>query len=261
MTAPPHRLNAAVRTDRGLVRKNNEDAVRLLSEDGVVILADGMGGHKAGEVASEMVVQKVADFLVDQLHQRVDDGAPVQAWLPQAVAVANRAIFDMSQQFITHAGMGTTVVAGLFIRNRLFYAHVGDSRLYLLRNGRLTPLTRDHTMLQSLMDSGLFKTAHEARAAGISSSQLTRGVGLGTKVEVACAEMELEPDDTYLFCSDGLTNMVTDGMIGAVVQESLSDLPRAADLLLELALEQGGTDNISLALVRPERTPNCSEEA
>lgn len=248
----PHRLSAAVRIDRGLVRKNNEDAVRLLSEDGVVVLADGMGGHKAGEVASEMAVQRIADFLVDQLQQGADDSNPVQAWLPQAVAEANRAIFEMSQQFITHTGMGTTVVAGLFTRNRLFYAHLGDSRLYLLRNGRLTLLTRDHTMLQSLMDSGLFKTAHEARAAGISSSQLTRGVGLGAKVDAACAEIELEPSDIYLFCSDGLTNMVTDGMIGAVIQESLPDLSRAADLLLELALEQGGTDNISLVLARPD---------
>jgi len=248
----PHRLSAAVRIDRGLVRKNNEDAVRLLSEDGVVVLADGMGGHKAGEVASEMAVQRIADFLVDQLQQGADGSNPVQAWLPQAVAEANRAIFEMSQQFITHTGMGTTVVAGLFTRNRLFYAHLGDSRLYLLRNGRLTLLTRDHTMLQSLMDSGLFKTAHEARAAGISSSQLTRGVGLGAKVDAACAEIELEPSDIYLFCSDGLTNMVTDGMIGAVIQESLPDLSRAADLLLELALEQGGTDNISLVLARPD---------
>ncbi len=248
----PHRLSAAMRIDRGLVRKNNEDAVRLLSEDGVVVLADGMGGHKAGEVASEMAVQRIADFLVDQLQQGADGSNPVQAWLPQAVAEANRAIFEMSQQFITHTGMGTTVVAGLFTRNRLFYAHLGDSRLYLLRNGRLTLLTRDHTMLQSLMDSGLFKTAHEARVAGISSSQLTRGVGLGAKVDAACAEIELEPSDIYLFCSDGLTNMVTDGMIGAVIQESLPDLSRAADLLLELALEQGGTDNISLVLARPD---------
>ena len=165
--------------------------------------------------------------------------------------MANRAIFEMSQQFITHRGMGTTVVAGLFADSRLLYAHVGDSRLYLLRNGRLTPLTRDHTMLQSLVDSGLFKTGHEARAAGISSSQLTRGVGLGARVEVACAGIELEPDDIYLFCSDGLTDMMTDGMVGAVIQESLPDLACAADLLLELALKQGGTDNISLVLVRP----------
>ncbi|MCF6354339.1 MAG: protein phosphatase 2C domain-containing protein [Candidatus Polarisedimenticolaceae bacterium] len=251
----PHRLSAAARTEIGLVRENNEDAVRLLPEEGVVVLADGIGGHKAGEVASEMAVQGIAGFLVDQLQQGVDGNSPVQAWLPQAVAVANRAILDMSKQFITHAGMGTTVVAGLFIRNRLFYAHVGDSRLYLLRNGRLTPLTRDHTMLQSLMDSGLFKTAQEARAAGISSSQLTRGVGLGVQVDVECSRIELEPDDTYLFCSDGLTNMVTDGMLGAVIQESLPNLSRAADLLLELALEQGGTDNISLALVRPDFPP------
>ncbi len=244
-------MDAVARTDSGLVRENNEDAIRLLPEDGIVVLADGMGGHRAGEVASEMAVQKIAGFLVDQLHQEGDGRRPVQAWLQQAVAVANRAIFEMSQQFITHRGMGTTVVAGLFADSRLLYAHVGDSRLYLLRNGRLTPLTRDHTMLQSLVDSGLFKTGHEARAAGISSSQLTRGVGLGARVEVACAGIELEPDDIYLFCSDGLTDMMTDGMVGAVIQESLPDLACAADLLLELALKQGGTDNISLVLVRP----------
>jgi len=247
----PHRLEATARTDSGLVRKNNEDAFRLLPNDGIVVLADGMGGHRAGEVASEMAVQNISDTLVAQLHQ--SSGSP-QGWLQQAVESANQAIFDLSAQSIACRGMGTTLVLGLFIRNRLFYAHVGDSRLYLLRSGRLIPLTCDHTMLQSLLDQGVFKTQREARAAGISSSKLTRGVGLGSKVDVDSAEIELEPDDTYLFCSDGLTNMVTDGMIGAVIQESLSDLPRAADLLLELALKQGGTDNISLVLARPEIT-------
>ncbi len=245
-------LDATARTDRGLVRKNNEDALQLLSEDGIVVLADGMGGHKAGEVASRLAVQKISNRLLEQLHQGVDSYSSMQEMLQQAVMLANQVIFDMSEQFITHRGMGTTIVAGLFINNRLFHAHVGDSRLYLLRGGRLTLLTRDHTMLRSLVDQGVFKTEREARAVGIPGSKLTRGVGLGIKVDVESAEIELEPDDLYLFCSDGLTNMVTDGMIGAVMQESLSDLSSAADLLLDLALRQGGTDNISLVLARPE---------
>ena len=247
-----HRLDAIACTDRGLVRESNEDAFQLLSEDGIVVLADGMGGHQAGEVASELAVQKISNHLLEQLHQGVDSHSSIQEMLQQAVMLANQAIFDMSEQTLAYRGMGTTVVAGLFIRNKLFYAHVGDSRLYLLRSGRLTPLTRDHTMLRSLVDQGIFKTEREARVAGIPGSKLTRGVGLGIKVDVESAEIELEPNDIYLFCSDGLTNMVTDGMIGAVIQESLSDLSSATDLLLDLALRQGGTDNISLVLVRPE---------
>ncbi len=243
-------LDATARSDSGLVRKRNEDAFRLLPDAGIVVLADGMGGHRAGEVASEMAVQKISDALVAQLHQ--SGGSTAQGGVRQAVELANQAIFDLSEQSIAYRGMGTTVVAGLFIQNRLFYAHVGDSRLYLLRRGRLITLTRDHTLLQSLVDQGIFRTQREARAAGISSSKLIRGVGLGARVDVDSAEIELEPGDIYLFCSDGLTNMVTDGMIGAVIQESLPDLPRAADLLLELALKQGGTDNISLVLARPE---------
>jgi len=247
-----HILDAIARTDKGLVRENNEDAFQLLSEDGIVVLADGMGGHKAGEVASRLAVQKISDLLLKQLHQGVDSHSSIQEMLQQAVVLANQDIFNMSEQTITHRGMGTTVVAGLFIRNRLFYAHVGDSRLYLLRGGRLTLLTRDHTMLRLLVDQGVFKTEREARAAGIPGSKLTRGVGLDIKVDVESAEIELESNDLYLFCTDGLTNMVTDGMIGAVIQESLSDLSSAVDLLFELALRQGGTDNISLVLVRPE---------
>ena len=247
-----HILDAAARTDKGLVRKHNEDALKLLSEYGIVVLADGMGGHKAGDVASEIAVQKVSDVLVAGLHQPIDDFSAAQSLLQQAVVSANQAILAASEQSIECKGMGTTVVAGLFFEGRLFYAHVGDSRLYLLRDGRLKLLTRDHTMLQFLLDNGVFQSSCDARVAGISSSQLTRAVGMDVGGSADCAEIELEPEDVYLFCSDGLTNMVTDGMIGAVIQESVLDLPCAADLLLELALEQGGTDNISLVLARPD---------
>jgi len=248
----PHILDAIARTDKGRVRKSNEDAYRLLSEYGVVVLADGMGGHRAGEVASGMAVQIVSDLLVTQLRQAVDNASATQEWLQQAVMMANQAIFDASEQSSECMGMGTTVVVGLFAENRLFYAHVGDSRLYLLRDGRLKQLTQDHTMLQFLLDQGVFKSQRDARAAGISSNKLMRAVGLDIEVAVDSAEIELEPGDIYLFCSDGLTNMVTDGMIGAVIQESLLDLPYATGLLLELAIRQGGTDNITLVLARPD---------
>ncbi len=248
----PHRLVAAARTDSGLVRKNNEDAIRLLAKEGIVVLADGMGGHRAGEVASGMAVQRVAGFLLDRLRQGAGHRSPVGGWLQQAMMVANRAIFEMSEQFITHRGMGTTVVAGLFIGNRLFYTHLGDSRLYRLRSGRLALLTRDHTMRQSLVDSGVFKSEQEAERAGIPGSQLTRAVGLNAKVDVTCTDIGLESGDIYLFCSDGLTNMVADEAIAAAIQEHSSDLSVAADRLLALALKQGGTDNVSLVLARPE---------
>ncbi len=246
-------LDAVARTDKGLVRKSNEDAYSLLPEYGLVVIADGMGGHKAGEVASRIAVQKISDVLISGLDQMSDDLAATQDLLQQAVEQANQVIFDKAEQLLEYQGMGTTVVAGLFIKGRLFYAHVGDSRLYLLRNGRLIPLTSDHTLLQSLLNKGVFKTRREARLAGIPSSKLTRAVGLFEQVDVDSADIELKAGDVYLFCSDGLTDMVTDAMIGAVIQESLLNLPYAADLLLELALMQGGVDNISLVLARPDQ--------
>ncbi|MFC1603216.1 PP2C family protein-serine/threonine phosphatase [Pseudomonadota bacterium] len=245
-------LEVTTRTDKGLVREHNEDAISVLPECGVVVLADGMGGHNAGEVASEMAVQKVSDTLVAGLPHIVDGFSDVQDLLQQAVTVANQTIFEASEKSTEYKGMGTTVVVGLFFGDRLLYAHVGDSRLYLLRDFRLIPLTSDHTMLQLLVNQGAFRSQCDARAAGISSSKLMRAVGFDIDVTVDSADIKLEPEDVYLFCSDGLTNMVTDGMIGAVIQESLLDLDCAANLLLELALKQGGTDNISLVLVRPK---------
>jgi len=247
-------LDAVARTDKGRVRKSNEDAFSLLPEHGIVVLADGMGGHKAGDVASQIAVQKISNILISGVGQINDDLAAAQHLLQQAVIQANQAIFNKAGQSLEHNGMGTTVVAGLFIKGKLFYAHVGDSRLYLLRNGRLMLLTRDHTLLQSLLNNGVFDSQREARLAGISSSKLIRAVGLSPKVNVESADIELKAGDLYLFCSDGLTDMVADGVIGAVIQESLLNPPYAADLLLELALEQGGRDNISLVLARPDQS-------
>jgi len=244
-------LDVKARTDKGLVREQNEDAMSVLPEYGVVVLADGMGGHNAGEVASKIAVQKISDELVAGLPHITGGFGDIQRLLQHAVQVANKTIFEVSEQSSACKGMGTTVVVGLFWEDQLFYAHVGDSRLYLLRNFRLVPLTSDHTMLQLLVNQGVFRSQSDARAAGISSSQLMRAVGFDIEVAIDSADIKLEPDDVYLFCSDGLTNMVTDGMISAVIQESLLNLDDAANLLLELALKQGGTDNISLALVRP----------
>ena len=244
-------LNVIARTDKGRVREHNEDAISVLPEYGVVVLADGLGGHNAGEVASQIAVQKISDTLTAGLPHITDGFSDAQSLLQQAVTVANQAIFEESEQSTACKGMGTTVVAGLFFGDQLLYAHVGDSRLYLLRNFRLIPLTSDHTMLQLLVNQGVFRSQCDARAAGISSSKLMRAVGFDIEVTVDSADIKLEPEDVYLFCSDGLTNMVTDGMIAAVIQENLLDLDGAANLLLELALKQGGTDNISLVLVRP----------
>ncbi len=247
-------LDAVVRTDKGLVRSGNEDAFSLLPEHGIVVLADGMGGHKAGEIASQIAVQDISDILVSGLNQVNDGLAAAQCLLQQALMQANQAIFNKAEQSVEHRGMGTTVVAGLFIKGRLFYAHVGDSRLYLLRDGRLLSLTSDHTLLQSLLNNGVFESQREARLAGVSSSKLIRAVGLFSEVDIDSADIELKAGDVYLFCSDGLTDMVTDGMISAVIQEGLLNLPHAVDLLLELALRQGGTDNISLVLARPDQS-------
>ena len=248
-------LEIVLRTDTGRVREHNEDAVFANPHLGFVVLADGMGGYNAGEVASSMATTRLASELESALAARAPhatDGPGGEAFAGQclrdAVADANAAIFQAAQDEAGYAGMGTTLVAALFFDDRVAVAHVGDSRLYRLRDGTLSLLTHDHSLLQEQIDSGLL-SAEEARHS-LNRNLVTRALGVDPLVEVDLAEHLVLPDDLYLLCSDGLNDMVPDEEIALALQALSGNLELAAQQLVEMANDNGGRDNVSLILVR-----------
>jgi serine/threonine protein phosphatase PrpC len=239
------RFEAAAATDRGLRRPENEDAYLVDTTRGLFCVADGMGGHAAGEVASRMAVEALAREMA-----RPDAGAPLDARLRAAVVAANRAILEAADRDPALAGMGTTLTAlALAQDNRSFtIAHVGDSRAYLYRQGELSQLTADHTWVQQQVDAGLL-TPQEARGHPLGS-MLTRAVGISEDPEVDIVRGDLEPGDLILLCSDGLTGMVDDDELAGILARD--DLP-LDDLARELATaanRNGGVDNITAILIR-----------
>ena len=242
-------LEVAMRTDKGVVREQNEDAVGGDPETGLIVLADGMGGANAGEVASELAV----DLLVGQLLGAQQGAVAIEGEeILEAMQAVNQAILELSQQVPEYQGMGTTLVVGMFRQRRLIYAHVGDSRLYRLRDGLFEQLTTDHTLIQEMVNLGDFANIEEALMAGVPTNVLSRAFGSETEVQVDLAESEIEQGDLYLFCSDGLTGMVTDDEMQSILENKKLNLTQQADELVDFACRMGGIDNISVILVRPQ---------
>jgi len=169
----------------------------------------------------------------------------------EAAEFANRALLEKSAKHPELRGMGTTVVLAIFREGRVFYAHVGDSRLYRVRFGRMRRLTRDHSLIQQLIDDGVFINRNAAREGGVKDNILTRSLGMGQQAEVDVGDAVLEAGDTYLFCSDGLHNLVPDNIIAKILRDPEGDLEEQAQALTDAALGAGGNDNISIILARP----------
>jgi PPM family protein phosphatase len=244
-------LEVAAVSNIGRVRHNNQDVFRVDPAHGVVIVADGMGGHKGGEVASRVAADAVMQGLFVNGDPAHEEPSAMLGRLGRVVEQANAALFRAVAAAPELDGMGTTVVAAVFSNGHVYHAHVGDSRLYRWRDGLLEPLTRDHSLVQSLVDRGVFETREQARAAGVGNNILTRGLGVDMKVDVELGSRPVEPGDLYLLCSDGLCGTVDDGAIAEVLSACGGHLDHAADQLLRLALEAGGTDNITVVLARP----------
>lgn len=234
-------------SDTGLVRDNNEDSVACDSAHGVAVLADGMGGYNAGEIASAMAVTFVRTELTQWL--RTLNTRPPSADVRRAMEVcignANIAIFNAAMANPQFSGMGTTLVAGAFEADRVILAHVGDSRCYLWRRGNLIQLTKDHSLLQEQVDAGLI-TPEQAKVA-IHKNLVTRALGVEESVRIDLLEHHPMTDDIYLMCSDGLTDMVDDP---GIAQTLAGDhrLSEKANKLIRLANAAGGRDNISVIL-------------
>lgn len=246
-----HALDIAVLTDPGLVRRQNEDAVFANPHLGVAILADGMGGHCAGEVASRLAIMQIADELESHLAPKAPGmfgGTDVGTVLRDAVQAGNAAIYRAATSQSPLSGMGTTLVAAVFCNNRVAIAHVGDSRAYRLRGGELSALTRDHSLVQEQLDRGEL-TPEQARVSE-SRNLLTRALGVAECVDVDSHEFPALPGDLYLLCSDGLHDGLLDEDVRHALLARTDDLDALAARLVHVANARGGHDNVSVILVR-----------
>lgn len=248
-------LEVATATDSGMVRSHNEDSIAADAEIGLAVLADGMGGYNAGEVASgiavAMLTTELKQALEDQEPHEIDtaSGEPLAVKLIRDNSIkANAAIFQTAKSQPQYAGMGTTLVVALFFDNRMVVGHIGDSRLYRLRKEGFGQVTRDHSLLQEQIDSGMI-TKEQARFSQ-NKNLVTRAVGIDPEVETEIHVYDVEPGDIYLLCSDGLSDMVTDDDIHGTLNTLQSNLPLAAMQLVQQANDNGGRDNISVILVR-----------
>lgn len=251
-------LEMVVRTDPGMVRGHNEDAVFADPELGLAILADGMGGYNAGEVASGMATNLLATeffaaFDAMAPHEvNVATGKPfAHQCILEKVAATNSAIFNAAESQPQYAGMGTTLVTALFYDNQVTVAHIGDSRLYRLRGGAFGPITRDHSLLQEQLDSGMI-SEEEARHSQ-NKNLVTRALGVDPEVETEMHDHDVQPGDIYLLCSDGLNDMVEDEEIQLTLQMLGANLELAATQLIQMANDNGGRDNVSVILVKVVR--------
>ena len=249
------KLQFAGLTDPGRVRDHNEDHVFWDDALGLVIVADGMGGYNAGEVASEIAVTTVAGWVRERLPGIVGEPedpftglAAATALLEAAIQEANAVIHHAAETQPQCAGMGTTIVACLFHEDRVSIAHVGDSRLYRVRAGLLEQVTTDHSLLAELVARG-FYTPEEARLS-MNKNLVTRALGVEETVEVSLAEEPVLAGDTLLLCSDGLSDMVEDADIGLTISNFGANLHAVAEQLVQRANQNGGRDNISAVLVQ-----------
>ncbi|OIO56643.1 MAG: hypothetical protein COX57_04005 [Alphaproteobacteria bacterium CG_4_10_14_0_2_um_filter_63_37] len=242
-------------SDVGRIRAHNEDAFRSNDGLGLFVLADGMGGHLAGEVASNMAVEMVVGRYTELAEnhrvglgldepEELSDGGRQMVHL---IHLANKAIYESAQQNPNQQGMGTTIVALLLEKDRAVYAHLGDSRIYLFRGGELIQLTRDHSLVQEQLDRGLISQA-EARKSEMRHV-VTRAMGIEPEVDVSVGEELVRSGDRFLLCSDGLTDLVEDSEIREVLAVGGEDLTPLAQRLIDLANARGGKDNVTVILV------------
>ncbi len=239
-------------SDKGMVRSGNEDAVYGDESLGFAILADGMGGYAAGEVASRLAVDEIRAELESALpHINLNDpggsGAALAEDLRFAAQRANTAIINSAKRDPDQEGMGATLVLAVLMAGRVVIGHLGDSRAYRFRDGRVEQLTRDHCWVDEQIAQGALQI--DALLNTKFKNIVTRALGIDDEIDLEVHEHETLPGDTLLMCSDGLTDMLDDGQIEALLRGN-GDLPAKADQLIAQANQKGGKDNISVVLMR-----------
>ncbi|HTX25149.1 MAG TPA: Stp1/IreP family PP2C-type Ser/Thr phosphatase [Steroidobacteraceae bacterium] len=240
-------------TDIGKVREHNEDTIAFDPEIGLLVVADGMGGYNAGEVASGIAVKTIVNLVRESVERedlRVHDAETGMSRssiiLRDAIHRANKIIYQTARTQPQCEGMGTTVVSALFFDNKMAVAHVGDSRLYRLRNDKFEQVTMDHSLLQELVDRGFYSAEEAQRAA--NKNYVTRALGVEPNVEVEVQEVPVHKGDFYVLCSDGLSDMVEDDDIHLTISTFGDNLDTVAKQLIQLSNDNGGRDNISVVM-------------
>jgi serine/threonine protein phosphatase PrpC len=237
-------------TDAGTVRQFNEDSIALDAEKGAMTLADGMGGHHAGEVASRMATEAIFNELklrIPEFGNAAGHLSP-QRVVDRSIKRANKSVYDASQANAAYQGMGTTVAVALFHDNAVALGHVGDSRIYRLRSGSLQLLTRDDSLLRDQVELGIISAADAGESH--NRSLVTRALGIGESISPHIHEEQALPGDILLLCSDGLNDLVDDYDIELILSSLESNLPLAAHHLIQAAKDNGGYDNVSVILGR-----------
>ena len=249
------KIEFAELTDTGRVREHNEDAIGSVADIGLMVLADGMGGYNAGEVASGIAVQIVTDLASEAAtREELADIDPHSGLMRQsiilrdAISRSNKIIYQTAQSQTHCEGMGTTIVACMFYDNQVSVAHVGDSRAYRLRGGQLEQVTLDHSLLQELVDRGFYSQEEAQRST--NRNYVTRALGVEPTVEVEVHEYNVLPEDIYLLCSDGLPDMVEDDDIHLTISTFNASLDVVGQQLIDLANDHGGRDNVSVMLAQ-----------
>jgi serine/threonine protein phosphatase PrpC len=255
----PMRIDAAGLTDVGLQRDHNEDAFAVEPSLNLFIVADGMGGHQAGDVASKIAVEATVDFFrstgLEDLTWPFEfdpKRSEEENRLISGVKLANRRIVELGSRRPELHGMGTTIVAALFApkTGRLYIAHVGDSRAYRVRRGKIQQLTRDHSLVNDYADA--MPEMSEEQRGDLPTNVITRALGMQDNVPVDVAGHDVQVGDVYLLCSDGLSGMVEDDELAELIDRSASNLSGACRLLINVANEHGGEDNVTAVLLRAD---------
>jgi protein phosphatase len=233
-----------------MLREKNEDFWDIvLAADGspqAFIVADGMGGHEAGDVASRMAVQAISKGVAAWV-KSADSISSIKKFMEKVISEANDEIYQYAQQNLSGAGTGTTLTAGLLHNGKLTVAHIGDSRFYLLRNGKIEKLTRDHSFVGELVEKGILD-AEEARKHPLRN-QITRALGYEKQVQVDFYEVDVRMGDIWLFCTDGLTLKIMPDELLSMLADGV-DLEGTLQNMVALANQRGGEDNITAIAVR-----------
>jgi len=247
-------LNIANRSDIGKIRSVNEDqgwAGQLNDEMALAIVADGMGGHQAGDVASQMAIDAFREQFQHNVVKTSISLSECKMLLRQAIAKANDAIYQVASRNDQYYNMGTTIVAALLSKDQAVIGHVGDSRAYRISGEGLTLLTEDHTLVNELVKSG--QLSAEEAAQHPRRNVLTRAVGTDATTEIDIESFSWNADDVLMLCSDGLTNMVSEQQMLETILEESASLETKAEQLIQLALQAGGDDNITVILLQASR--------
>lgn len=242
-------MDIGVKTDIGEVRDRNQDAYFISSDKTcpLFIIADGMGGHKAGEIASGMVIEIMKTQLKEELKKPISKDDDIKSKIRDSISIANQKIYKKSLEDEKFSGMGTTVTLAYERDNRIYIGHVGDSRAYILRENIFEQLTRDHSLVEELMRNG--SISKEEAKNHPQRNIITRAVGTSYDIEVDLIVKERYKDDIFLLCSDGLSNMLTDDEIKEILLNSWS-MGKACEDLVNLSKDKGGFDNITVLAIK-----------